>query len=98
MTQTSDARQAAVHQQFDLAATTMATVQSPEVVHDWTLVTASTMILVAKDCSASIQMCCRQHLYHCLLSSDAVMPSSEEEHRQSNLSHHRTILTHITSK
>jgi len=54
-----DARQAADHQQFDLAAKMMVTDRSPEVEHDSTSSEmASTMIPVAKDCLVSVQMCC----------------------------------------
>ena len=61
-TQTTDARQAAAHQQFDSAVTTTM-VQSLEVARDRTssATTASTMIPAAKYCLASVQTCHRQH-------------------------------------
>ena len=91
-TQTTDARQAAGHQQFDSAATTT-TVQSLEVAHDRTssVTTASTTILAARHWLASVQTCHRQHSYRCLLSSDATTPSSVEERLRSNLSQQHII-------
>jgi len=90
---TVGARQTAVHRQFDSVATMMWIVQSPEEVRDWTSsVTASKMTPLATDCSSMVQMCCcRHHLCHYLLSSDATMPSSAEEHPHSNLSHQHSI-------
>lgn len=93
--QTAGAPRAAVHRQFDSVATMMPRDQSLEDVRGWSSSEmVPTMTRVATDCSATVRMHCRRcHLCRCLLSSDAKMPSSVEEHPHSNLSWTQTELS-----